>query len=205
MQQAPLLLDFLSRQSAANFEQVQRYLKAMDIDFLINPRMVRGLDYYTGTTFEFIHPGLGAQSGIGGGGRYDGLMEILGGQALSGIGFGLGVDRALLAAIEEDTLPISSFTSDLFLIPLGDDEKVLALQLAQELRAAGIRVEISFGDKALKSAMKSADKSGARFAVILGEAELSSQEVELKQMSDGTVTSVKIGQLLNELRKVLAL
>ena len=177
----------------------------MDIDFLINPRMVRGLDYYTGTTFEFIHPGLGAQSGIGGGGRYDGLMEILGGQALSGIGFGLGVDRALLAAIEEDTLPISSFTSDLFLIPLGDDEKVLALQLAQELRAAGIRVEISFGDKALKSAMKSADKSGARFAVILGEAELSSQEVELKQMSDGTVTSVKIGQLLNELRKVLAL
>lgn len=205
MQQAPLLLDFLSRQSAANFEQVQRYLKAMDIDFLINPRMVRGLDYYTGTTFEFIHPGLGAQSGIGGGGRYDGLMEILGGQALSGIGFGLGVDRALLAAIEEDTLPISSFTSDLFLIPLGDDEKVLALQLAQELRAAGIRVEISFGDKALKSAMKSADKSGARFAVILGEAELYSQEVELKQMSDGTVTSVKIGQLLNELRKVLAL
>ena len=205
MQQAPLLLDFLSRQSAANFEQVQRYLKAMDIDFLINPRMVRGLDYYTGTTFEFINPGLGAQSGIGGGGRYDGLMEILGGQALSGIGFGLGVDRALLAAIEEDTLPISSFTSDLFLIPLGDDEKVLALQLAQELRAAGIRVEISFGDKALKSAMKSADKSGARFAVILGEAELSSQEVELKQMSDGTVTSVKIGQLLNELRKVLAL
>ena len=82
---------------------------------------------------------------------------------------------------------------------------MLALQLAQELRAAGIRVEISFGDKALKSAMKSADKSGARFAVILGEAELSSQEVELKQMSDGTVTSVKIGQLLNELRKVLAL
>jgi histidyl-tRNA synthetase len=205
MQQAPKLLDYLSPESAANFEQVQRYLKAMDIDFLINPRMVRGLDYYTGTTFEFIHPGLGAQSGIGGGGRYDGLMEILGGQALSGIGFGLGVDRALLAAIEEDTLPISSFTSDLFLIPLGDQEKVLALQLAQELRAAGIRVEISFGDKALKSAMKSADKSGARFAVILGEAELSSQEVELKQMSDGTVTSVKIGQLLNELRKVLAL
>jgi len=205
MQPAPILLDFLSPESAANFEQVQRYLKAMDIDFLINPRMVRGLDYYTGTTFEFIHPGLGAQSGIGGGGRYDGLMEILGGQALSGIGFGLGVDRALLAAIEEDTLPISSFTSDLFLIPLGDQEKVLALQLAQELRVAGIRVEISFGDKALKSAMKSADKSGARFAMILGEAELSSQEVELKQMSDGTVTSVKIGQLLNELRKVLAL
>jgi histidyl-tRNA synthetase len=205
MQQAPKLIDYLSPESAANFEQVQRYLKAMDIDFLINPRMVRGLDYYTGTTFEFIHPGLGAQSGIGGGGRYDGLMEILGGQALSGIGFGLGVDRALLAAIEEDTLPISSFTSDLFLIPLGDEEKVLALQLAEELRVAGIRVEISFGDKALKSAMKSADKSGARFAVILGEAELSSQEVELKQMSDGTVTSVKIGQLLNELRKVLAL
>lgn len=204
MGQAPLLLDFLTSEAASNFEQVQRYLTAMKIDFTVNPRMVRGLDYYTGTTFEFIHPGLGAQSGIGGGGRYDGLMEILGGQALSGIGFGLGVDRALLAAINEQTLPISSFTSDLFLIPLGEQEKVLALQMAQELRSSGIQVEISFGDKALKSAMKAADKSGARFAVILGEAELSSQEVQLKQMSDGSVTSVKIGQLLGELRKVLA-
>ncbi len=204
MAQAPVLLDFLSKESTENFDQVQRYLTAMNISFVINRRMVRGLDYYTGTTFEFIHPGLGAQSGIGGGGRYDGLMEILGGQSLSGIGFGLGVDRALLAVLEEATLPNSSFSSDLFLIPLGEEEKVVALQIAQELRAAGIRVEISFGDKALKSAMKSADRSGSRFAVVLGEAELSAQTVELKQMSDGSVTSVKITQLLAELRKVLA-
>jgi histidyl-tRNA synthetase len=204
MAQAPVLLDFLSKESIENFDQVQRYLTAMNISFVINPRLVRGLDYYTGTTFEFIHPGLGAQSGIGGGGRYDGLMEILGGQSLSGIGFGLGVDRALLAVLEEATLPNSSFSSDLFLIPLGEVEKVVALQIAQELRAAGIRVEISFGDKALKSAMKSADRSGSRFAVVLGEAELSAQTVELKQMSDGSVTSVKITQLLAELRKVLA-
>ena len=90
MAKAPLLLDYLSKESQSNFETVQRYLTAMGISFTINPRMVRGLDYYTGTTFEFIHPDLGAQSGIGGGGRYDGLMEILGGQSLSGIGFGLG-------------------------------------------------------------------------------------------------------------------
>ena len=108
MSKAPLLLDYLSDESKSNFEAVQRYLMAMGIAFTINPRMVRGLDYYTGTTFEFIHPDLGAQSGIGGGGRYDGLMEILGGQSLSGIGFGLGVDRALLAAIAEKTLPHSA-------------------------------------------------------------------------------------------------
>jgi len=205
MAKAPILLDYLSPESAANFAAVQKYLKAMGIAFTINPRMVRGLDYYTGTTFEFIHPDLGAQSGIGGGGRYDGLMETLGGQSLSGIGFGLGVDRALLAAIAEATVPSQEFTSDLFIIPLGDDAKERGLVIAQKLRASGIRTEIAFGDRALKGAMKAADKSGARYVIVLGESELAAETVELKKMSDGVLSSVKIDQLQNELLRALSL
>ena len=195
MQGAPLLLDYLSPESLANFAQVKKYLDQLGISYQVNPRMVRGLDYYTGTTFEFIHEDLGAQSGIGGGGRYDGLMEILGGQSLSGIGFGLGVDRALLAAQAEGVISPDQFTSDLFIIPLGDDQKSLALTLAAQLRGVGIRTEIAFGDRALKGAMKAADKSGSRYVVIIGDDEVASGNVELKRMSDGTITSVKISEL----------
>ena len=199
MAKAPLLLDYLSKESQSNFETVQRYLTAMGIAFTINPRMVRGLDYYTGTTFEFIHPDLGAQSGIGGGGRYDGLMEILGGQSLSGIGFGLGVDRALLAAIAEKTLPESDFTSDLFIIPLGDAAMEYALRIAQDLRGSKFSVELAFGERSLKGSMKAADKSGAQFVVVIGDSEIDQGEVALKRMSDGVVTSVKIAELQKEL------
>ena len=195
MQGAPLLLDYLSPESLANFAQVKKYLDQLGISYQVNPRMVRGLDYYTSTTFEFIHEDLGAQSGIGGGGRYDGLMEILGGQSLSGIGFGLGVDRALLAAQAEGVISPDQFTSDLFIIPLGDDQKSLALTLAAQLRGVGIRTEIAFGDRALKGAMKAADKSGSRYVVIIGDDEVASGSVELKRMSDGTITSVKISEL----------
>jgi histidyl-tRNA synthetase len=205
MAKAPLLLDYLSSKSAANFAAVQKYLTAMGIAFVINPRMVRGLDYYTGTTFEFIHPDLGAQSGIGGGGRYDGLMETLGGQSLSGIGFGLGVDRALLAAIAESTVPSQEFTSDLFIIPLGERAKEQTLVIAANLRNDGIQTEIAFGDRALKGAMKAADKSGARFVIVLGEAELNAGAVDLKRMSDGVTTSVKIDQLQEEIQRALSL
>jgi histidyl-tRNA synthetase len=203
MLEAPLLLDYLSQEAVTNFERVQSYLRALNIDFVINPRMVRGLDYYTGTTFEFIHSDLGAQSGIGGGGRYDGLMEVLGGQPLSGIGFGLGVDRALLAAISEDVLPNQSFRTDLFLIPLGEEAKVAALQVAGELRNQGISCETAFGDRALKGAMKSADKSGARFVIVLGDAEITRGIVEVKRMEDGSTSSVKIEQLSAELKTLL--
>jgi histidyl-tRNA synthetase len=195
MSKAPLLMDYLSDYSRAHFGKVQEYLKALGVAFTINPRMVRGLDYYTGTTFEFIHDGLGAQSGIGGGGRYDGLMETLGGQALSGIGFGLGVDRALLAATAESTLPQESFTSDLFLVALDESAKSEVLKLAADLRVQGATVEISFGDKSLKGAVKGADKSGARYLVVIGSAELESGLVTLKRMNDGTSTSVKMSEL----------
>jgi len=203
MKDAPLLLDYLSPESAQNFTEVKGYLDQLGISYQVNPRMVRGLDYYTGTTFEFIHEGLGAQSGIGGGGRYDGLMEILGGQSLSGIGFGLGVDRALLAAQAEGALPEDQFSSELFLIPLGEKQKGVALEIATELSTSGIRTEIALGDRALKGAMKAADKSGSRYVVVLGDSEIASGSVELKRMSDGSVQSVKIEQLQSVLSGAL--
>jgi histidyl-tRNA synthetase len=203
MANAPLLLDYLSKESAENFAEVKSYLDQLGISYLVNPRMVRGLDYYTGTTFEFIHEGLGAQSGIGGGGRYDGLMEILGGQALSGIGFGLGVDRALLAAQAEGVLVENQFSSDLFIIPLGDNQKSIALSLAAQLRLSGIRTEIAFGDRALKGAMKAADKSGSRYVIVLGDSEVALGTVELKRMSDGSTSSVKIEELQKALTGAL--
>ena len=196
---APLLVDYLTTESKANFDQVCSYLDALKISYVINSRMVRGLDYYTGTTFEFVHEDLGAQSGIGGGGRYDGLMHTLGGSDLSGIGFGLGVDRVLLAAEAEGVLALSEFVSDLYLIPLGESSKQAALLLAQELRGDGFQVEIAFGDRALKGAMKAADKSGSAYAIVLGDTEISSGVVELKRMSDGQVSSVKMSELKSAL------
>ena len=142
-----------------------------------------------------MHADLGAQSGIGGGGRYDGLMEVLGGQPLSGIGFGLGVDRALLAAIAESTLPTANFSSDLFIIALGDELKSFALKTAASVRSNGYVAEVAFGDRSLKGAMKGADKSGARYVAVIGENERDSGQVELKRMSDGTSISVKIIEL----------
>jgi len=168
----------------------------MGIAFTINPLMVRGLDYYTGTTFEFVHEDLGAQSGIGGGGRYDGLMESIGGQNISGIGFGLGIDRALLAAEAEGVVSSTDFAPTLYLIPLGQSAKAVAMKLAHELRDSDISVEVAMGDKALKNAMKSADKSGALFSLVLGESELESGNVELKEMSTGVATSVTLSALV---------
>jgi histidyl-tRNA synthetase len=202
MDKAPLLLDYLSEESREDFESVQKHLKALGVEFTVNPRMVRGLDYYTGTTFEFVHELLGAQSGIGGGGRYDGLMSELGGQELSGIGFGLGIDRCVLAADAEGISFDQEFTSDLFIIPLGEESKTAALTIAQQLRGSGFRVEISFGDRALKGSMKAADKSGAAYVIVLGESEISSGTVELKEMSTGKTSSVTLASLQKHLQSV---
>lgn len=199
MADAPLLINYLNEHSRLQFAQVQKYLDALGIAYVLNPRMVRGLDYYTGTTFEFVHELLGAQSGIGGGGRYDGLMEQLGGQSLSGIGFGLGVDRALLAAEAEGVIGNATFVSDLFIIPLGELAKIKALTIAAQLRANGKTVEIAFGDRALKGAMKGADKSGAKYVIVVGDSEISGGTVELKEMKSGHTSSVKIESLLEAL------
>ena len=201
MADAPLLINYLNESSRAHFDQVIQYLDALHISYTLNPRMVRGLDYYTGTTFEFVHELLGAQSGIGGGGRYDGLMEQLGGQSLSGIGFGLGIDRALLAAEAEGVIASDSFVSDLFIIPLGENAKLQALTISSALRAKGKKVEIAFGDRALKGAMKGADKSGAMHVIVVGDSEISSGTVLLKEMKSGAETSVKIDSLFEALEK----
>jgi histidyl-tRNA synthetase len=201
MADAPLLINYLNDSSREHFNQVIQYLDALNISYTLNPRMVRGLDYYTGTTFEFVHELLGAQSGIGGGGRYDGLMEQLGGQSLSGIGFGLGVDRALLAAEAEGVIGSDSFVSDLFIIPLGEKAKLQALTIASSLRAKGKKVEIAFGDRALKGAMKGADKNGAMHVIVLGDSEISSGTALLKEMKSGSETSVKIDSLFEALEK----
>ncbi len=147
--------------------------------------MVRGLDYYTGTTFEFIHPMLGAQSGIGGGGRYDGLMNQLGGQDLSGIGFGIGIDRVLLACEAENSLENLPPKLDLFIVPIGDSAKDYAVKLLSELRNTGLNADLSYGDRGLKGGMKAADKSDAKYALVIGDDEIKSGIGQLKLMSSG--------------------
>ena len=202
MAKAPLLLDYLSQESKENFQRVQELLQEAKIDFTINPRMVRGLDYYTGTTFEFVSEKLGAQSGIGGGGRYDGLMAELGGSDLSGIGFGLGVDRILLACEAEGIFDssINKPQLDLFLIALSAQEKGFVSKLVNELRNSGISCDMAYGDRALKGAMKSADKSGAKFSAVIGSDEIKSGLVAVKDMDSGESKEVRITALSNEFK-----
>jgi histidyl-tRNA synthetase len=160
-------------------------LSALDISFTINPKMVRGLDYYTGTTFEFVHPMLGSQSGIGGGGRYDGLMSQLGGSDLSGIGFGIGVDRVLMACEAENSISDLVKAMDLFIVPIGEIAKEFSTRLVRDLRELGFSSDIAYGDRGLKGGMKAADKSGAVFALVIGDDEITSNTGNLKNMSTG--------------------
>ena len=201
MAKAPILLDYLSSESAEHFEEVKRLLSEINIDYVINPRMVRGLDYYTGTTFEFDHQLLGAQSGIGGGGRYDGLMSSLGGSDVSGIGFGLGVDRILMACQAENCLPASINQLDLFIVPITEKGKSLGFKLISDLRTAGIGCDMAYGDRGLKGGMKAADKSQALYALVLGDDEVISGKCELKLMSSGEVisSSLAVSELINRL------
>jgi histidyl-tRNA synthetase len=185
MQDAPLLINYLNKESADHFEKVKKILSALDISFTINPKMVRGLDYYTGTTFEFVHPMLGSQSGIGGGGRYDGLMSQLGGSDLSGIGFGIGVDRVLMACEAENSISALVKAMDLFIVPIGEIAKEFSTRLVRDLRELGFSSDIAYGDRGLKGGMKAADKSGAVFALVIGDDEITSKTGNLKNMSTG--------------------
>jgi len=197
---APLLSQFLSPTSIEKFQLVKNYLNQLQIPFAVNDRLVRGLDYYTGTTFEFVHNRLGAQSTICGGGRYDGFMETLGGQALSGIGFGLGIDRTLLALESEGVELTDRQYVDIYIIPIGETSRNLALELAVNCRRGGFVADIAFGDRALKGSMKAADKIAAHFVLVLGDDELSSGLGRLKRMSDGEEFSVSLTSLVEELR-----
>ncbi|KOV81431.1 histidine--tRNA ligase [Nocardia sp. NRRL S-836] len=200
--EAPLMVDHLCDACREHYELVKGYLTELGVKFVENPRMVRGLDYYTKTTFEFVHDGLGAQSGIGGGGRYDGLMAQLGGQELSGVGFGLGVDRALLAATAEGVLP--SFSRiDVIGVPLGEAARARLVAVAGELRAAGVRVDLVYGGKSMKAGFKAADRSGARLALVLGERDLEAGTIGVKTLATGEQVSVALTDVVEAVRAAL--
>nr|WP_290184226.1 histidine--tRNA ligase [Corynebacterium glaucum] len=190
---APLMLDHLCENCRTHFDTVTGTLEAMGVTYVINPRMVRGLDYYTKTTFEFVHDGLGAQSGIGGGGRYDGLMAQIGGQDLSGIGFGLGVDRTVLA-LEAEGITLDGVESrvGVFGVAIGDAAQARMALLIDELRANGISADMSYGGRGLKGAMKGADRSGAHTALVLGDRELEAGEVTVKNLETQTQRTVPL-------------
>ncbi|MCV7258139.1 histidine--tRNA ligase [Mycobacterium shimoidei] len=201
---APVMLDNLSDSAKQHFETVLAHLDALGVRYVINPRMVRGLDYYTKTTFEFVHDGLGAQSGIGGGGRYDGLMKELGGQNLSGIGFGLGVDRTLLALQAEGKEVGVRARCDVFGVPLGEQAKQRLAVLAGRLRAAGVRVDLAYGDRGLKGAMRAADRSNARIALIAGDRDIEAGTVGIKDLASGEQVDVAADEVVAEILSRLA-
>jgi len=202
---APLLIDHLGEESARHFAAVRGHLDRLGVAYEINPRLVRGLDYYTKTTFEFVHDGLGAQSGIGGGGRYDGLMRQLGGkQDLSGIGFGLGVDRTVLALRAEGVAVDEPARCRVFGVPMGEAAKDRLVVIAAQLRNAGIAVDLAYGDRGLKGAMKAADRSGADFALVLGERELEDASIELKKLKTGAQERVSLDSVVEEVRLLAA-
>jgi histidyl-tRNA synthetase len=184
---APVMADYLCADCKAHHDAVRDLLNALEIPFTDAPRLVRGLDYYNRTTFEFDHALLGAQSGIGGGGRYDGLSEDIGGPPLPGIGFAVGLDRIVLAIESERTGATAQQGTgcQVFGVPLGEDTHAGVLTLITALRRAGVRADMSFGARGLKGAMKAADRSGAAFAVLIGDQERSTDTVRMRDLVDG--------------------
>lgn len=203
LENAPLMLDHLSDESAEHFSSVRAHLDALGVAYEINPRMVRGLDYYTKTTFEFVHDGLGAQSGIGGGGRYDGLMAQLGGQDLSGIGFGIGVDRTVLALEAEGIDPTVTGRVDVFGVALGSAAKAALVPLLGQFRRDGIRADMAYGDRGLKGAFKAADRSGTSVTIVIGEDELAAGTAVVKNMADGEQHPVPLDSVVDHVRGLL--
>ncbi len=187
---APRLLDFLCRTCSDHFAKVQWTLEKFGLAYRINPKMVRGLDYYTKTAFEVTTEFLGAQNAIAGGGRYDGLVSELGGPDIPGIGFAIGMERllALLPLTDEDfrRSPL------LFVAALGDEAKDRAFELCNRLRMQGLWVEMDYTGKSLKSQMKRADKMGSRYVLILGERELAEKRAELRDMTTSTQETVAL-------------
>ena len=196
---APLMPDHLSAEAREHFETVTGLLDDMGVEYTLNPRLVRGLDYY-----EFVHDGLGAQSGIGGGGRYDGLMAQLGGQDLSGIGFGLGVDRTILALAAEGVSPTTGRRVDVYGVPMGVEAKKTLAVVVDRLRRAGVSTDMSYGDRGLKGAMKGADRAGALFALVLGEQELADGTVVLRDLTTREQHEVALQDVVDTVRRALA-
>ncbi|MCM2418294.1 histidine--tRNA ligase [Streptomyces sp. RKAG293] len=201
---APMLRDYLCEACKEYHEQVRELLTAAGVAFEDDPKLVRGLDYYTRTTFEFVHGGLGSQSAVGGGGRYDGLSEMIGGPALPSVGWALGVDRTVLALKAEGIELELPATTDVFAVPLGEEARRTLFGTVTELRRAGIATDFAFGGKGLKNAMKSANRADARFAIVAGERDLAEGVVQLKDMRSGEQTAVALDALVATLQEKLA-
>jgi histidyl-tRNA synthetase len=191
VENAPVIVDYLCDACAAHHDKVRELLGDLGVPWTDAPRLVRGLDYYTRTTYEFDHPLLGAQSGIGGGGRYDGLSEDIGGPPLPGIGFAPGLDRIVLA-MEAEGLDSAATPAgcQVYGVPLGEDARREMLALVTTLRRAGITADMVFGERGMKGAMKAADRSGARYAVLIGDSERAAKAVLIKDLQNGEQLSV---------------
>jgi histidyl-tRNA synthetase len=187
---APVLADFLCDPCRQHFTQVQSLLRHENVTITVNPRLVRGLDYYCRTSFEVIALGLGAQNAVCGGGRYDGLVEQMGGPAVPGIGFAIGVERlALLLQAQERT---ASAVPDLFIAPMGEVAESQAFSVARRLRQEGHRIELESGRRSLKAQMRRADKLGVRYVLIVGEHELQAGKGTIRDMQTKTDRSLAV-------------
>jgi histidyl-tRNA synthetase len=199
---APVIADHLCGPCEDHFERVQRYLGNLGVTFKLNPLLVRGLDYYTRTVFEYQPRVEGAQSTIGGGGRYDGLIELLGGKHTPGVGFGCGLERTIIN-IKRQEIPVPDPTKPfLYIAHLGDGSVDSALALLGTVRKAGISAIIATGDRSLKAQMRHADASGVRFVAIIGERELADGTVNLRDLANASQEAVARDQLLTRLADV---
>ncbi|WP_406527454.1 histidine--tRNA ligase [Streptomyces sp. I8-5] len=201
---APVLRDYLCDACKAYHEEVRDLLSAAGVVYEDDEKLVRGLDYYTRTTFEFVHDGLGSQSAVGGGGRYDGLSEMIGGPALPSVGWALGVDRTVLALEAEGIeLELPAATS-VFAVPLGEEARRVLFGVVTQLRREGVAADFAYGNRGLKGAMKSANRSGARFTIVAGERDLADGAVQLKDMESGEQRAVPLSDVVEAVRERLA-
>lgn len=189
---APKILDYLCDDCRAHFDAVQQYLNAMQIDFTVNPEIVRGLDYYTRTVFEFVSNEIGAQGTVCGGGRYDGLLEELGGKPMPACGFGMGIERLLLLMDAQNTPFPERKPCDIYFASMGDKANLEAARLALDLRNEGLSAQFDTVGRGLKAQMKYADKLGALYTVVLGDEELKTRKAKLKNMKDGNLTDISL-------------
>jgi histidyl-tRNA synthetase len=203
LQEAPVIADFLSAADRAHHDAVRAMLADTGVAYFDEPRLVRGLDYYTRTLYEFVHDNLGAQSAVGGGGRYDGLAELIGAPRLPGVGWALGVERTLLA-MEAERLPVPSVpTVQVYAVPLGPVAARRLFTVISELRRAGVTADLAMGGRGLKGAMKAADRSGATYAVVLGDRDLAEGVAQVKDLRTGDQAALPLGGLVAELSQRL--
>ncbi len=198
---APRLSDYLCDACRENFDAVRKYLDLLGIDYRENPYIVRGLDYYSRTAFEFTASGLGAQDAIGGGGRYDYLVEELGGNPTPGVGFALGVDRIVIALEAQNVTAPTCPPVDVYIAVLGDAAMPVAMQLTQQLRDSGIKTDLEYKGRSLRAQMKTADKLVARYVLIIGEDEINNESATVRDMESGDQQSVAFAQLAEMLHE----